>query len=319
MSPLGEAFRKAMANQPKVPAGKPQPRPRPVPQFDLNATPSATPATGTPAPEMPMQHPGAAPPAFDPLAGATAVGTGATTAPAAVGPPGFEPPPIPSGPNVLDRASRVATFAEGPLAPGCDELAGLRAALMACGLEGMSATVMIVGTAQPRAVTALSVGLAGELGRDLVHNVLLIDADVKDPGVGGILQVDPEFDFADVLDGRADAGEAILHSEVDNLSALPLRADPFLGTARVSAETLAGPLARDILTRLHEAFDYIVIDAGIVDATAVPRVLASQCTGVVMVLQAGTTRDRARACRSMLESAGGRLLGVVLAGGDAKR
>jgi Mrp family chromosome partitioning ATPase len=232
---------------------------------------------------------------------------------------GIEAPAIPSGPNVLDRASRVATFAEGPLVPGCDELAGLRAALMASGLEGMSATVMIAGTGAPRAVTALAVGLAGELGRDLVHNVLLIDANVKEPGVGGMLQVDPEFDFADVLDGRADAGEAILHSEVDNLSALPLRPDALLGMSRVTAETLAGPLARDVLTRLHEAFDYIVVDAGRADATAVPRVLASQCTGVVMLVESGTPRDRARACRSMIESAGGRMLGVVLAGGPRKR
>jgi Mrp family chromosome partitioning ATPase len=185
---------------------------------------------------------------------------------------------------------------------------------MASGLEGMSATILIAGTAPAYSITAIAVGLAGELARDLVHNVLLVDADVRSPGISSMLQVDPEFDLADVLDGRAEAAEAILHSEGDNLSAMVLRSDTLLGGSRVTAEGLAGPMARDILASLNESFDYVVIDAGTVEDTAVPRVLAARSTCVVMVVESGTTRDAARACRSTLESAGGRIMGVVLAG-----
>jgi len=309
MSPLGEAFRRAMEKQgAERPAQSRQTQRRPsAPQFDLGAVPGAPSAAGG-RPDAPA--PPAVPP---PLAAADGV-----PAPLL---PGFDAPPAlnPGANEVLTRASRVATFAEGPLAPGCDELAGLRAALMACGLEGMSATIMIAGTAPPSVVTAVSVGLAGELARDLVHNVLLVDADVQSPGVASVLQVDPEFDFADVLDGRAEPAEAVLHSEVDNLSAMVLRSDPFIGGSRVTAETLAGPVARDTLLSLHEAFDYIVIDAGSFGDSAVPRVLAARATGVVMVIESGATRDSARACRAMLESAGGRIFGTVLTGVAARR
>jgi Mrp family chromosome partitioning ATPase len=302
MSPLGEAFRKAMERQ--GPARPPPERPRPpMPQFDLAALP------GSPPPAEPTVQPVLPPPPFAGPNDARAPHQGFD------GPPGLNP----GASEMLTRASRVATFAEGPLAPGCDELAGLRAALMAAGLEGMSATLMIAGTAPPFVVTAVAVGLAGELARDLVHNVLLLDADVHAPSVAAMLQVDPEFDFADVLDGRAEAAEAILHSEADNLSAMVLRADPFVGASRANAETLAGPVARDTLLSLHEAFDYIVIDAGSFEGSAVPRVLAARSTGVVMVIESGTSRDTARACRAMIESAGGKILGTVLTGVRSRR
>jgi Mrp family chromosome partitioning ATPase len=208
----------------------------------------------------------------------------------------------------------VATFAEGPLPPGSDELTKLRATLMAAGLEGTSATLLVAGTSSACGKTAVAVGLAGELARDLVHNVLLIDADVKRPGVARILQVDHEFDLADVLEGRADPSEAILYSEGDNLSAMPLRADPLLGSSRLTAETLAGPVSRDMLARLQETFDYIVVDCGTIDDSAVPSVLAARASGVVLVLPVGTGRERARACRAAIQSAGGRVIGAVLTG-----
>jgi Mrp family chromosome partitioning ATPase len=186
---------------------------------------------------------------------------------------------------------------------------------MAAGLDRTPATVLVTGPLTGVGKTAIAVGLAGELARDLAHHVLLIDADVRRPGVASMLQVDPEYDLADVLELRADSAEAILHSEADNLSALVLRADGPGGSSRISAESLAGLATREIFANFQDAFEYVVIDAGSTEDSAAPRVLASRATGAVMVLPKGVLRHTVRAAKQALESAGGRVLGAVLAGG----
>lgn len=217
----------------------------------------------------------------------------------------------------LARASRVAGFAEGPLRPGCDELAGLRAAVYAAGLDRPPATILVTGPVGGAGTTAVAVGLAGELARDLSRQVLLVDADVRSPGVASLLEVDARYDLADVLEMRADAGEAILHSEVDNLSALVMRSDSVTGTSRITAEQLASRAANEVLSAIERAFAYVVIDAGATEESAAARVLAGRAAGVVLVLPVGVTRTRARAARATVEGAGGRVLGAVLTGASS--
>jgi len=209
----------------------------------------------------------------------------------------------------LRRARRVATFAEGPLAPGCDILAGLRSAVFSAGLATPPATILVTGPSRSSGKTAVAAGLAGELARDLLYRVLLVDADIRRPGVAALLQVDTELDLADVLEGRSEAAEAVVYSEGDNLSVLALRAG-----SRLSAETLASAASRELFSMLRQAFDYVVIDAGDTASSAVPRVLASGATGTVLVLPAGVTRERARESAAAIRSAGGKVVGVVLTG-----
>ena len=304
MSPLGEAYRRAREQQGKNPEGTAR-EPREI----IEAT-EATPAdTRSPAPGAALRPAGVPQPSsarpFPPGGpiGPIASREGEGPAPAHV-----------DGSDLLARASRVAGFAEGPLRPGCDELAGLKAALYAAGFDRPPATILVASPMRGAGTTAVAVGLAGELARDLSRRVLLVDADVRSPGVASALEADAGFDLADALDMRADVSEAILHSEVDNLSALVLRRNPMTGRARVTAESLAGPAANEVFGLIQAAFDYVVIDAGATEESVAARVLAVRASGVVLVLPAGVTRSRARAARSAVESAGGRALGVVLTG-----
>ncbi len=231
----------------------------------------------------------------------------------------FAPPRQPGAQSVasafLAHATRVPTFAEGPLPPGCDDLAGLRASLLALGLDRTPATIMVAGASLDEATTAVAVGLAGELARDLSHQVLLVDANVARPGAMRMLDVDPALELADVLEGRVFAGEAIVHSETDNLSVLALRPDPVIGRSRATAESFLGDVARQVIAELQAAFDYVVVDAGAVETSAVPRVLAARATGTLLVLARGVSREQASGAKRVVEGGGGRVLGVVLAGG----
>ncbi|MHC4253304.1 MAG: P-loop NTPase family protein, partial [Planctomycetota bacterium] len=275
MSPLGEAFRRVMER-----GGAPA---------SAGTTPDAHDDAPVALPEQASRRFASAPtqeiPAYPsaPPAGA-AVGQAAEALPEPETEPlaSFAPPlgnGVPSGASAfLSRATRVPTFAEGPLPPGCDELAGLRASLLSLGLGQPPATIMVAGASSPVATTAVAVGLAGEIARDLAHQVLLIDANVSKPGAMRMLDVDPVLEFADVLEGRAFAGEAIVHSETDNLSALVLRPDPVTGRSRATAESFLGDVASSAMGELQAAFDYVVVDAGAVSKSAVPKVLAARAT-----------------------------------------
>lgn len=238
-------------------------------------------------------------------------------APASAGPARGEaggPPGPPTG------STSVPAFAEGPLAPGREELAGLKAALLAAGVRrrrgrpgspkssAPEGIVLITGPGPRSGKTAVAAGLAGELARDLSFRVLALDADIKRPGLAALLQVQPEVDLVDVLEGRTHPADAVLHSEVDNLSALLLRSAP---GPKLSAELLAGSTARRLLDELGSLFDLIIIDGGNMAESAVPRVLAAECSGVVLVIRAGTTRTAAWSAVKAIQSAGGRVLGAV--------
>lgn len=223
-----------------------------------------------------------------------------------------EPPAIQpsSRAEFMRHVRRTATFAEGPLAPGCDVLAALRAALeQTLGARTGPATILITGPEGSCGMTAIAAGLAGELARDLLHCVLLVDANIRRPGIAALLQVDTELDLSDVLEARASLEEAIVYSEGDNLSVLALRT-----ASRLSAESFAGSPARELFSRLEKLFDYIVIDAGDMASSAVPQVLAGRTTGAVVVLGYGVSRERSRECISAIRNAGGKVLGAILTG-----
>ncbi len=293
MSPLGEAFRRAMEKRESARSSRP-----PVPD--------EPPAGAARRPFHARNTAAIAPPAVPSLPGPEGEAEAQVAAP-----PSPEAPPRADAYEFLSRARRVATFAEGPLPPGCDDLAGLRATLLALGLDRTPATILVAGAGCGEATAALAAGLAGEFARDLAYHVLLLDASVRRPRAAGILDVFPELDLADVLESRAEAADATVYSEGDNLSALVFRPDPLGGAARAKATAFLGERGREMLSELQGAFHYVVIDGGSVGESATPRVLASRATGTVLVLAAGVSRERARDARRAIETAGGRVLGAV--------
>jgi len=316
MSPLGEAFRRAMerggatARPSQHPVGRPDGaadaapgvperasrRFASAPTQEIPAYPSAPPAGGGGGrTAATLSEPSDQVPASSSRSSQDAVACGASA--------------------LVSHATCVPTFAEGPLPPGCNELAGLRASLLSLGLDRTPATIMVAGVSSETATTAVAVGLAGELARDLAHRVVLVDANVSRPGVMRMLGVDPVLELADVLEGRASAGEAMIHSETDNLSALVLRPDPVEGCSRATAESFLSDISRQVMAELQSSFDYVVIDAGTVESGAVPRILAGRATGTVLVMESGLALRSASAAKRAIEGGGGRILGAVLAGG----
>ncbi len=150
----------------------------------------------------------------------------------------------------------------------------------------------------------LAVALA-QAGR----RVIIVDGDLHRPRIHRIFKVPNNMGLTTALLQDFPSPESLLQStSVPGLRVLtsgPLPPNP--------AELLGAEKTRDFLARLTEYADVLVIDSPPVLIVSDAAVLASQSDGVVLVVQAGSTRrhDAQRAVEA-LRSVNGHLLGVIL-------
>ncbi len=142
------------------------------------------------------------------------------------------------------------------------------------------------------------------------RRVLLIDADLRRPRVAKIFGIDSEIGVAAVVAGKAEIDDAIQAGPVANLSILP-------GGKRPSnpAEILSSQRFHNMIDMLRDKFDVIIIDTPPLLAVSDPGAVAGIVDGVVMTMRLRrNVKPLAARAKSILESVGANLLGVVING-----
>jgi succinoglycan biosynthesis transport protein ExoP len=175
---------------------------------------------------------------------------------------------------------------------------------------------LLVTSPQPnegKTVTTLNLGctLAQQGSR-----VLLLDSDLRRPGIGKALRVAYGKGLSGILTGAYEVDEALSqHPDLQTLWVLP--AGPLPPNP---AELLCSPKMGALLSSLRERFDHVILDSPPVLPITDATILSSLVDGVVMVVECeGTTRAAlARACR-VIEHSGGKILGTVLNKVDNRR
>jgi tyrosine-protein kinase Etk/Wzc len=85
------------------------------------------------------------------------------------------------------------------------------------------------------------------------------------------------------------------------------------------AELLATKKMEDLLSKLQEDFDIVIIDSPPVIAVTDASILSTKVDGTLLVVYAGQTeRDAVKRATSMLTSVSARILGIVLNGFDVQ-
>jgi Mrp family chromosome partitioning ATPase len=157
--------------------------------------------------------------------------------------------------------------------------------------------------------TTTAVNLAVTLASDLHHTVLLVDCDLKRPGIAGMFGIEPKFGTDDVLRGDAHIAQCLYHPEgFHRLVVLPAR-----GPLEHSSEALAGPQGRSLVADMRGRYPerIMVFDLppvlGTDDALAfLPQI---ECA-LVVVAEHVTRRDDLLRCMELLRKTP--IVGTVL-------
>lgn len=156
-----------------------------------------------------------------------------------------------------------------------------------------------------KSLTAANLALVAAAS-DPRRSVLLVDADLRRPRIGSLLDVEERPGLGDFL-----AGDATLPEVVRRAPGSPLRVLP-AGPPRADAGALiSSPLLREFLLQARGHFDEIYLDAPPVLPVADGALLAALADGVVLVVKAGATR-RGLVWQAVESLSGARLLGCVL-------
>jgi protein-tyrosine kinase len=162
--------------------------------------------------------------------------------------------------------------------------------------------------------TTVAVNLAASVALEYEQKVLLIDADLRAPGIHRYFNADPSPGLTDYLGSNSNAGLKGLIRET-HLSGLKII--PAGKPSRFASELLGKDKLRRMLDEIHTTLPgyVVVIDSPPVLATPDPLVLSRQVDGVIIVMRAGKTpKDYLVKTLALLNS--DKVLGVVLNGAD---
>jgi capsular exopolysaccharide synthesis family protein len=148
--------------------------------------------------------------------------------------------------------------------------------------------ILIVTSAQPlegKTTTAANIAMALAYGG---ARVLLIDADMRRPGLHRPLRLTNERGLSQVLTGQARVRDVIQRTVDPNLLAITAGRSPLNPSELLSSERM-----KTLLTNLaHGPFNWIIIDTPPVLAVTDAVILAPLVSGVTFVVGAEMTRRR---------------------------
>lgn len=228
---------------------------------------------------------------------------------------------VDDGEEFTDKLIPVPTNGNGHHAPGiqtapdvAEAFRSLRTSIL------LSATpvpkLLLITSALPsegKTTTALNLGATLA---SLNTRVVVVDCDMRRPAVHRAAGVDNKPGFVQCLTGHVELAEAVLPVPgVPNLSVIPCGPIP-----PNPAEILSSHMTGELLRKLREEFEFVLVDSPPILSVADSRILATLTDAAVLVTRAHSTPyDVVRRARSLLYGANSRILGVALNDVDLER
>lgn len=168
-------------------------------------------------------------------------------------------------------------------------------------------SLLLTGASRKEGTTAVTCGLAIAMA-ETGARVVLVDANMRTPGVGRYLALDSAPGLAEVLAGTARVPDVLQNSLGGRVTVLPAgehAPDP--------GELLASPRLSATVRTLTERYDIVLVDAPALHGVADAAVLGQVTDGALLVVRAGRTRTAdVEKSLDLLKRVGAKLAGAVL-------
>lgn len=187
------------------------------------------------------------------------------------------------------RAGQVAALIhDDPRSAFSEAYRSMRTALQFSTNDGAPKLMMVTSCGKAEGKTTTAIALAINFAQ-MGKQVLLVDADMRNPSVHKTMMLPNECGLSNFLAGEPGAGTLIQKANINNLSVLtagPMPPDP--------VELLMGPKFQLLLDKAQElGYTQVIIDSppllGIADAV----VLGNQIPHVIFTIKSGSTRKSA--------------------------
>ncbi len=184
----------------------------------------------------------------------------------------------------------------------------LRTSILLSALGGPPKVVLVTSSLPREGKTTTSINTAIVLAQK-GGRVLLVDADLRRPSVGGVMKLSQAAGLTTVLAGGDSCESAIQQIPfIPNLSVLPAGPVP-----PHPSELLGSDKMRELIAQWREQYEHVVIDTPPVLSVTDAVLLSVDMDAVILVVRASqTTKQALRRSRELLARVNARVLGVVV-------
>lgn len=195
---------------------------------------------------------------------------------------------------------------KSPTSSYCEEYRTLRTHILHRSQRQYLKVVTLTSINPNEGKSLTAINLAWLLAQTDGVSALLIDGDLRKPSLARYLGLQADKGLSELIAGEAELEEVVVKLEPSGLHLIAggaVKSD--------SSELLSGPKFREVLARLKQMFDYILIDAPPLAIFADSSILINQSDGAILVLRAGSTKY-STATRILENLPREKMLGVVL-------
>jgi capsular exopolysaccharide synthesis family protein len=215
-------------------------------------------------------------------------------------------PSLPSFPTLEDRGA------------GVEQFRSLRSHIYQARYEAPLKTILVASGMPSEGKSFVAANLAMSLARNSIHNILLIDGDLRRPTLHTLLGAPNTPGLANYLEGTANVYDILQRdrtpenpansssASVSNLTFIPCGK-----TSDNSSELVANHRIEELIAEVAPYFDWILIDAPPVLAVTDAVELAHAADAVLLIARGGTTTYEV-AQRTQAAFSSSRVLGFVL-------
>ena len=183
----------------------------------------------------------------------------------------------------------------------------LRTSILLSTADRPPSTLLVCSTQPGEGKTTIATNLAIALAQ-VGQRVLLVDADLRSPSLHRLFGRQEDLGLVSCLAGRQDWRNVVRPSGSPGLDLLFCGPVPPNPSDLLSSQSMGG-----LIRSAREQYEFVILDSAPMLALADSRILATQVSGVLLVVKNATIpRDQVRQTLSDIRSVGGHVIGVAL-------